>query len=88
MVKRMMSGWSLDKHVPIGVIVALIIQTIVGATYVSSYMTETDARIARLEEIVSKRDHDGDRLTRLEVTVKSLQETILSRLDRIERKLP
>lgn len=75
--------WHLDKKVPIGIIIALIIQTIAFFTVATAWKTTVDNRIGRLEEIVANNSNQGERIIILEQQLKFIVES----LNRIEQKL-
>lgn len=75
--------WHLDKKVPIGIILALLIQTVSGFVIATSWKTSVDGRLERLEEIVSENKSQGDRIIVLEQQLKFIADS----LARIENKL-
>lgn len=75
--------WHLDKKVPIGIIFALVIQTISFFVIATSWKTAVDGRLGRLEEIVSDNKSQGDRIIILEQQLKFITDS----LKRIEDKL-
>ena len=60
------SQWHLDKRVPLGIIGAIIFQTITFVTLGSQWMARTDARIETIERALDERKTQGDRLIILE----------------------
>jgi hypothetical protein len=75
--------WHLDKRVPIGIIFALVVQTITFFVIATSWKTTVDGRIGRLEEIVSDNKSQGDRIIILEQQLTF----IAASLKRIEDRL-
>lgn len=75
--------WHLDKRVPIGIIFALIAQTISFFVIATSWKTTVDGRLGRLEEIVSDNKSQGDRIIILEQQLTF----IAASLKRIEDRL-
>lgn len=75
--------WHLDKKVPIGIILALVLQTISFFVIATSWKTTVDGRLGRLEEIVSDNKSQGDRIIILEQQLKFIADS----LKRIEDKL-
>lgn len=75
--------WHLDKKVPIGIIVALILQTVAFFTVATAWKTTVDNRIGRLEEIASNNSNQSERIIILEQQLKFIVES----LSRIEQKL-
>ena len=75
--------WHLDKRVPIGIIFALLIQTITFFTIAAAWKTSVDGRIDRLEEVAVDSTKQGDRILILEQKFNY----IVDSLARIEKKL-
>lgn len=75
--------WHLDKRVPIGIIFALVVQTITFFVIATSWKTTVDGRLGRLEEIVSDNKSQGDRIIILEQQLTF----IAASLKRIEDRL-
>lgn len=75
--------WHLDKKVPIGIIFALVIQTITFFTIAAAWKTSVDVRIERLEEVAVDSTKQGDRILILEQKFSYIVES----LGRIEKKL-
>lgn len=75
--------WHLDKRVPIGIIFALLIQTITFFTIAAAWKTSVDVRIERLEETAVDSTKQGDRILILEQKFNY----IVDSLARIEKKL-
>ena len=75
--------WHLDKKVPIGIIFALVIQTITFFTIAAAWKTSVDVRIERLEETAVDSTKQGDRILILEQKFNY----IVDSLARIEKKL-
>ena len=75
--------WHLDKRVPIGIIFALVLQTISFFVIATSWKTTVDSRLGRLEEIVSDNKSQGDRIIILEQQLTF----IAASLKRIEDRL-
>jgi len=75
--------WHLDKRVPIGIILALLVQTITFFTIAAAWKTSVDGRIERLEELASDSSQQGDRILILEQQLRYIVES----LSRIEKKL-
>lgn len=76
-------NWHLDKKVPIGIIIALVIQSITFFSIAVAWKTAVDARLARLEEISADSSAQSDRIIVLEQQLKYIVES----LNRIETKL-
>ena len=72
-------GWHLDKKVPIGIILAIIIQTFSLGWFVA----RMDSRITHLEVSQAQRADERDRLITMEERLKAALESMA----RIERQL-
>jgi len=72
-------GWHLDKRIPVALIVTLALQT-AGVFF---WMGQLSVRIDQLESQVLRSATNSDRLTRLEVQL----EQVTQSLDRIESRL-
>ena len=75
--------WHLDKRVPIGIIFALLIQTITFFTIAAAWKTSVDVRIERLEETAVDSTKQGDRILINEQKFNYIGDS----LARIEKKL-
>jgi hypothetical protein len=64
--------WTVDRRVPLALIVAMAIQT-AGAVWWASNVSE---RVNNLEKRAEVTAPQGDRLTRVEVKIESIQEGI------------
>lgn len=75
--------WHLDKRVPVTIIVALLLQTM-GFVYVgTTWKTETDFRLANLENQNEERKSQEGRIIVMEQQLRYITES----LGRIERRL-
>lgn len=77
------SAWHLDKKIPIAIILALALQT-AGAFW---WAGKADERLSALERKVDQAAPQGDRLTRVETKLESVQDGILE-IKSILRKEP
>ena len=77
------NAWHLDKKVPIGLLVMIVIQTITLVYVGTTWKTDIDHRLSTLEKSDDARSPQGNRLTILEQQFTFIQST----LQRIERKL-
>lgn len=75
--------WHLDKKVPLGIIIALVLQTFAFLTMATAWKTAVEGRIARLEEIAANNSNQSERIVILEQQLKFIVES----LNRIEQKL-
>ena len=75
--------WHLDKKAPLGIIIALVIQTITFFTIAAAWKTSVDVRIERLEETAVDSNKQADRILILEQKFSYIVES----LGRIEKKL-
>jgi hypothetical protein len=71
-------NWHLDKKVPIGIIAALLIQTLTFAVLGSRWMATTDARLTYLEQVQSGSSGQDGRIIRLETRFEGMQQTLLN----------
>ena len=58
--------WHLDKRVPISIIIALFVQTIVFVYVGTTWKADVDGRIIALEKSEGSRDSHENRITILE----------------------
>ena len=77
------SAWHLDKKVPLGLLVMIVIQTLSLVYVGTTWKTDIDHRLNTLEKSDDARSPQGNRLTILEQQFIAIQNT----LTRIERKL-
>ena len=66
------SGWAIDKKIPVALIMTLLVQTAGFAFWVG----QLSIRIDQLEVQSQRYLTNGDRLTRLEVRIDNLIETV------------
>jgi Tfp pilus assembly protein PilO len=71
--------WTLDRHIPITLLLALAIQT-VGFAY---WMGQLSQRVANLEMRITEAANNGERLARVEVQLVAINHS----LTRMEAKL-
>lgn len=68
---RRESRWTIDKHVPLAVILGMLLQTAALVWYMASFTSDTNNRIKNLEEyrIASTENNKNlpEKITRLEV---------------------
>jgi hypothetical protein len=76
-------AWHLDKKVPLGIIFAIIMQTITLVVIGTVWKTQTDNRLEALEKADFGRESHENRITILEQKFSYIQES----LQRIERNL-
>ena len=76
-------SWHLDKRVPIALIVTIVLQT-VGAVWFASALY---ARVEFLEQRVIASAPHSDRLTRVEVRIENIAESI-GRIEHLIRQTP
>ena len=74
-----MTGWQIDRHIPIAVILTLMFQT-AGVVW---WAATLEQRLNRVEQWQEKNDATRDRLT----TIESQMDGIKESLERIEKKL-
>jgi septation ring formation regulator EzrA len=76
-------AWHLDKKVPLGIIIAIVIQTITLVMIGTAWKTETDNRLEALEKTDLGRASLNDRVIVLEQKFSYIQ----GALDRIEKNI-
>ena len=76
--------WRLDKHIPVALILAIILQGAATVWWASSI----NARVEMLEERQDKLATMPARLAAVEATLKDIREILLSRLARSLPKKP
>ena len=83
MAPREDGNWHLDKKVPLGIIFAIFVQTVVFVAFFSSFISETNNRLMVLEKAEEKANDNATKITILEQQYIFVQNT----LTRIETKL-
>jgi hypothetical protein len=81
--KREDNKWHLDKRVPLALIFAIVVQTIV----VVSWLASLGERVNGLERTRDATAPQSDRLTRVEVKIEGIQATT-ERIERLIRREP
>ena len=76
-------GWRIDKHIPIAVLVALLLQTSGIVWWASSITSRVDMLEKSTSSWQASREKIPERVTRVEVSLESINASLL----RIERKL-
>lgn len=71
--------WTLDKRIPIAIIIAIAAQT-AGGGY---WLGQLSLRVTKNEQALDRKLNDGDRLTRLEVKMDNINDSI----QRLEKSL-
>lgn len=80
--------WHLDKKVPISIIVALFIQTVVFVYVGTTWKADTDSRIAALEKSESSRDNHESRLVILEQGIVYIRGDLAEIKGLLRRQIP
>lgn len=70
------SGWHLDRKVPIGIIVAIIGQTLFFTYVGSAWKSETDGRLATLEQYKAETTSQESRIVILEQQFGYIRESL------------
>ncbi len=70
--------WHLDKRVPIGIIAAIVFQTITFVALGSQWMAKMELRVDTIERDLAERRTQGDRLIILEQKLGFISETVSS----------
>ena len=75
--------WHLDKKVPLGIIFAIVMQTITLVVIGTVWKTQTDSRLEALEKTDLGRASHAERITILEQKFSYIQDS----LQRIEKNI-
>lgn len=75
--------WHLDKKVPLGIIFAIVLQTLTLVVIGTIWKTQTDSRLEALEKTDFGRESHENRITILEQKFNYIQES----LQRIEKSI-
>ena len=75
--------WHLDKKVPLGIIGAIVFQTITFVALGSQWMTKMEQRVGVIERSMDERKTQSDRLIVVEQNLNFIRETVAD----IARKL-
>ena len=75
--------WTLDKKVPIALIIVLFFQFASGVWF----MSKLDSRVSSLEDSSKLTAPQADRLTRVEVKIEGIQSGV-ERIERLIRREP
>jgi hypothetical protein len=68
--------WHMDKRVPIGIIAALVVQTVVYTYIGTEWKTVTDNRINSLEKYQAATENQKDRILVLEQNIMRVREDL------------
>ena len=82
MVEVAVDHWSLDKRIPLALIMAIVLQT--GS--IAFYMGALSVRVSQIEERVLGQAKNSDRITGVEVQLRAIDST-LQRFERILEKV-
>jgi len=80
--------WHMDKKVPISIIVALFVQTIVFVYVGTTWKSDVDARIASLEKSDGERDTHENRLIILEQQFGYIRQDLAEIKSLLRRQVP
>jgi len=61
--------WSVDRHIPITILLAILFQTVVWVWWVATFTTKTELRIATLEQQTQHLNELPQRMSSLESQV-------------------
>jgi hypothetical protein len=81
-------AWHLDKKVPLGIIFAIIMQTVTLVVIGTVWKTQTDSRLEALEKTDLGRSGLNDRVIILEQKFNYIQESLGRIEEKIERITP
>lgn len=80
--------WHLDKKVPISIIIALFLQTIVFVYVGTTWKADTDSRISALEKSENSRDSHENRLVVLEQQFQYIRTDLAEIKSLLRRQIP
>lgn len=80
--------WHLDKKVPIGLIISLVVQTVVLATWITTKFDGFDNRIANLEKSDGAQVTHENRITILEQQFSYIRSDLAEIKDILRRSVP
>lgn len=80
--------WHLDKKVPLSIIIALFVQTIVFVAVGTSWKSGTDSRLAALEKSETSRDSHESRLVILEQQFQYIRSDLAEIKTLLRRQVP
>jgi hypothetical protein len=83
MARQNENEWHLDKKVPLGLLLTIVIQTVTLVYVGTTWKSDVDSRITALEKTETQTSANPTRITILEQKFEFISET----LKRIERKL-
>lgn len=75
------SHWSLDKRIPVALLLALLVQLGAGIWFVSAI----NVRVSNLESIVAAQVDTRDKVIRLEVQINSVDDTLKNIDGKVDR---
>jgi hypothetical protein len=79
MIEQKQNNWMLDKHIPVGLVLAIILQTALGLVWAGQLVQRVEFIEQRTEFI----DSTSERIARLEETTNYMRRS----LERLEHKL-
>lgn len=77
------SGWHLDKRVPIGIIIAILVQTVTITWYASQLANQVETNREEIARIRMQSQNTPERLARIEEKLNA----IIARMDRRDNDL-
>ena len=80
--------WHLDRRVPISIIIALFVQTVVFVYVGTTWKADVDARIVSLEKSENSRDSHENRLVILEQQFGYIRADLQEIKSLLRRKVP
>lgn len=80
--------WHLDKKVPISIIIALLVQTVVVIYVGTSWKADTDFRLAALEKSEDSRDSHESRLVIMEQQAAYIRADLAEIKNLLRRQIP
>ena len=83
-----LTGWRLDKHFPIGIVLALVAQTVWITYWGTSKYDEVNSRISSLEKSDSGQESHENRIVILEQQFNYIRSDLADIKELLRRQLP
>lgn len=83
----MAARWTIDRHVPLALIGAILLQSAVGIWWAGSFSAATSGRLDVLEKQAMTTAPVSERLVRVEVQIGTIKETV-DKIEALIRRAP
>lgn len=70
------NSWSLDKHVPVALIITMMLQTVAVITVGTAWVTNTNNRLVVIEEYIRTNGNIGTKLALIEERQNRISEDV------------